>query len=39
MRNEELHFRLTKADFVAYGEGGLCLSCPDCTYPHCPFGK
>ena len=31
--------RLTKADFVAYGEGGLCLSCPDCTYPHCPFGK
>ncbi len=31
--------RLNKADFVAYGEGGLCLSCPDCTYPHCPFGK
>ena len=31
--------RLTKADFVAYGEGGLCLSCSDCTYPHCPFGK
>lgn len=31
--------RLNKADFVAYGEGGLCLGCPDCTYPHCPFGK
>lgn len=31
--------QLTKADFVAYGEGGLCLGCPDCTYPHCPFGK
>lgn len=31
--------RLHKADFVAYGEGGLCLGCPECTYPHCPFGK
>ena len=31
--------RLTKADFVAYGEGGLCLGCEKCTYPHCPFGK
>ena len=31
--------RMTKADFVAYGEGGLCLNCGECTYPHCPFGK
>lgn len=31
--------RLRKADFVAYGEGGLCLGCDQCTYPHCPFGK
>ena len=31
--------RLSKADFVAYGEGGLCLGCEQCTYPHCPFGK
>ena len=31
--------RLNKADFVAYGEGGLCLGCKPCTYPHCPFGK
>lgn len=31
--------RLSKADFVAYGEGGLCLGCENCTYPHCPFGK
>lgn len=31
--------KLTKADFVAYGEGGLCLGCANCTYPHCPFGK
>ena len=30
---------LSKADFVAYGEGGLCLGCQVCTYPHCPFGK
>ena len=31
--------KLTKADFVAYGEGGLCLGCENCTYPHCAFGK
>lgn len=31
--------RLTRADIVAYGEGGLCLGCPECHYPVCPFGK
>ena len=31
--------RLKKADFISYGEGGLCLGCKVCTYPHCPFGK
>ena len=31
--------RLTKKDMVSYGEGGLCLGCTPCTYPHCPFGK
>ena len=31
--------RLSRADFVAYGEGGLCLGCPECAYPHCAFGK
>ena len=31
--------KLTKADFVEYGEGGLCLGCKPCTYPHCPFGR
>ena len=31
--------RVKKSDFVAYGEGGLCLGCIPCTYPHCPFGK
>ena len=28
------------ADMLAgYGEGGLCLNCPACTYPNCGFGK
>ena len=31
--------RLTRADIVAYGEGGLCLGCAECRYPICPFGK
>lgn len=31
--------RLTKADIAALGYGGLCLTCKECTYPHCPFGK
>ncbi len=30
--------QLTKADFVALGEGGLCLGCEECRYPLCPFG-
>lgn len=29
---------LTKRDFVRMGEGGLCLGCPECHYPICPFG-
>ena len=29
---------LTKEDFVQMGEGGLCLGCPTCHYPICPFG-
>lgn len=24
---------------AAYGNGGLCLSCPVCTFPNCGFGK
>ena len=28
------------ADLLArYGEGGLCLNCPVCTFPNCGFGK
>ncbi|MEG6522313.1 molybdopterin-binding protein [Desulfotomaculum sp. 1211_IL3151] len=30
---------LTRKDIAAWGYGGLCSSCPSCTYPHCPFGK
>jgi hypothetical protein len=31
--------RLTKQDFTVLGNGGLCLGCPECRYPVCPFGK
>ena len=30
---------LEKADLDRLGEGGLCLSCPVCTFPNCGFGK
>lgn len=30
---------LTKREIAKLGHGGLCLECPVCTYPHCPFGK
>lgn len=30
---------LTAKDLSALGEGGLCLSCPVCTFPNCGFGK
>ena len=30
---------LCKHDFVAFGEGGLCLGCKPCTFPHCSFGR
>jgi hypothetical protein len=28
-----------KADLAFLGHGGLCKDCPECSYPHCPFGK
>jgi len=31
--------RLTKADIVELGHGGLCVMCPECRYPLCGFGK
>lgn len=26
-------------ELASLGEGGLCLNCPQCTYPNCGFGK
>ena len=26
-------------DIAALGHGGLCMACPECSYPVCPFGK
>lgn len=31
--------KLSEDDFTRMGEGGLCLSCPVCTFPNCGFGK
>lgn len=31
--------KLAAEDLHALGEGGLCLSCPVCTFPNCGFGK
>jgi molybdenum cofactor synthesis domain-containing protein len=26
-------------ELALLGHGGLCRDCPECSYPHCPFGK
>jgi molybdenum cofactor synthesis domain-containing protein len=31
--------RMGKGDLALLGHGGLCRDCPQCSYPHCPFGK
>ena len=31
--------RIERREIAAMGHGGLCLNCPDCRYPVCPFGK
>ncbi|MCM1101518.1 MAG: molybdopterin-binding protein [Clostridium sp.] len=31
--------RLTPGDIRVYGEGGLCMNCPECRFPNCGFGK
>jgi len=28
-----------KQDLAFLGHGGLCRNCPECSFPHCPFGK
>lgn len=30
---------VTAEELAALGEGGLCLNCPQCTFPSCGFGK
>lgn len=30
---------LKAEDLSVLGHGGLCLSCPECTFPNCGFGK
>ncbi len=31
--------RLSRKEIALTGHGGLCLNCPECRYPVCPFGK
>ena len=31
--------QVTADDLAALGQGGLCLNCPECTFPNCGFGK
>ncbi|MGB8993427.1 MAG: molybdopterin-binding protein [Desulfobaccales bacterium] len=31
--------RIGKAELAFLGHGGLCRDCPECSYPHCSFGK
>ena len=31
--------RITRKEIAVLGHGGLCLDCPKCTFPICPFGK
>ena len=28
-----------KAELAFLGHGAFCKDCPECTFPHCPFGK
>ncbi|MCK9377274.1 MAG: molybdopterin-binding protein [Syntrophobacterales bacterium] len=31
--------RIGKMELALLGHGGLCRDCPECSYPHCSFGK
>jgi hypothetical protein len=31
--------RIGKKELSFLGHGGLCQDCPECSFPHCPFGK
>ncbi len=30
---------ISHQDIIKLGHGGLCLHCPECSFPVCPFGK
>lgn len=31
--------RINRRELAELGHGGLCMKCPECRYPVCPFGK
>jgi len=31
--------KITRDQIIEMGHGGLCLNCPECRFPDCPFGK
>ena len=31
--------RITKADLIRLGDGGLCQLCKSCHFPNCTFGR
>jgi len=31
--------RIGRTELAFLGHGGLCRDCPECSYPHCSFGK
>jgi molybdenum cofactor synthesis domain-containing protein len=31
--------KIGKRELALLGHGGLCRDCPECSYPHCPYGK
>ena len=31
--------RIGRRELAELGHGGLCMNCPECRYPVCPFGK
>jgi hypothetical protein len=31
--------KIERTHIAAMGHGGLCLNCPECRFPACPFGK
>lgn len=31
--------KISKKELAFLGHGGLCQDCPQCTFPHCAFGK